>query len=118
MSKKYSKEEVEKARTRLLELLKPGDKVFCILRHVSRSGMMRLISPVIFRAHEVEPPSIGVLGAIHLDNPVAAVLDWPSKGTGEGIKVTGCGMDMGFHLVYSLSWALFKDGYALKNEWI
>jgi len=115
MSKKYSKEEVEKARTRLLELLKPGDKVYCILRHVSRSGMMRLISPVVFSKGDAFYKGGE---AIHLDNPVAAVLGWPSKGTGEGIRVDGCGMDMGFHLVYSLSYALFNDGYALKNEWI
>jgi hypothetical protein len=114
MSKKYSKEEVEKARTRLLELLKPGDKVYCILRHVSRSGMLQLISPVVFEKNE--PGESGY--PFHLDNPVAAVLGWPSKGTGEGIRVNGCGMDMGFHLVYSLSWVLFKDGYALKHEWI
>jgi len=102
MSKqRYSKEEVEQARTRLLELLKPGDKVYCILRHVSRSGMLWRISPVIIRDCRT----------IHLDFPVAAVLDWPSEGAEKGIKVYGCGMDMGFHLVYELSRILFPDGF-------
>jgi hypothetical protein len=27
-------------------------------------------------------------------------------------------MDMGFHVVYSLSYALFNDGYAIKQRWI
>jgi hypothetical protein len=52
-----------------------------------------------------------------------------------GVKVAGCGMDMGFHLIYSLSYALFPKGtdaphgtrngvpdsdggYALKHEWL
>lgn len=29
----------------------------------------------------------------------------------EGIRVGGCGMDMGFHVVYNLSRTLFRDGY-------
>jgi hypothetical protein len=32
--------------------------------------------------------------------------------------VQGCGMDMGFHVVYSLSQTLFNDGYALKQRWL
>jgi hypothetical protein len=35
------------------------------------------------------------------------------------IRVAGCGMDMGFHLVYSLSYSLYKgEGYTLRHEWI
>jgi hypothetical protein len=42
----------------------------------------------------------------------------------DGYKVGGCGMDMGFHLVYTLSSLLFdrengKDsGYKLRHEWL
>ena len=32
-----------------------------------------------------------------------------------GVKVGGCGMDMGFHLIYNLSSVLYKDGYAIKH---
>jgi len=32
-------------------------------------------------------------------------------GKREGIRVPGCGMDMGFHLVYSLSSALYPNGF-------
>ena len=36
------------------------------------------------------------------------------------VRVGGCGMDMGFHLVYSLSIALYgiDNAYNLKQEWL
>jgi hypothetical protein len=33
------------------------------------------------------------------------------------VVVSGCGMDMGFHLVYELSHALYGD-QRVKQEWI
>jgi hypothetical protein len=41
----------------------------------------------------------------------------------DGYKVGGCGMDMGFHLVYTLASVLFPEdrktgGYKLNHEWI
>jgi hypothetical protein len=44
--KKMNKKEIEQAEAKaaLLKILKPGDTVNTILRHVSRSGMMRHIS--------------------------------------------------------------------------
>jgi hypothetical protein len=37
---------------------------------------------------------------------------------GNGLVVGGCGMDMGFHAVYTLSRILYNDGYALKQRWL
>jgi hypothetical protein len=38
------------------------------------------------------------------------------------IRVNGCGMDMGFHLVYNLASVLFHGqegaGYMLKQSWL
>ena len=34
------------------------------------------------------------------------------------VGVGGCGMDMGFHLVYTLASVLYKDGYALTHRYI
>ena len=34
-----------------------------------------------------------------------------NAGAHEGIKVGGTGMDMGFSLVYNLSWTLYRDGF-------
>lgn len=42
----------------------------------------------------------------------------PSDHEHNGIKVEGAGMDMGFHLVYSLSQRLFGDGYKLSHRWL
>lgn len=45
--------EKDEAAERLREILKPGDTVYCILRHVSRSGMQRRIS--LYTLHDGEP---------------------------------------------------------------
>ena len=100
--------------------LKPGDTVFCVLRHVSRSGMMRHIS-FLDKEHR------------YLDYHISQVLGYPRAR--EGIKVSGCGMDMGFSVVYDLGHALWPQGtpqphgtrngepdsdggYALKHKWL
>jgi hypothetical protein len=33
-----------------------------------------------------------------------------------GVKVSGCGMDMGFSLVYNLSHVLYPDGFTCTGE--
>ena len=44
---KYTKSEITEAMEYLHQYLKPGDKVYTILRQVSRSGMSRHISVLI-----------------------------------------------------------------------
>ena len=44
MTKKFSKSEIEQAKVDLREIIKPGDTIYTIVRHVSRSGMYRSIS--------------------------------------------------------------------------
>lgn len=95
---RYSKQEVEEARLKLLEIIHPGDKIYTVLRHVSRSGMSRDISVVVFDGER----------KMTLDWDISRLLDYPLA-KGSGVKVSGCGMDMGFHLVYSLGRVLFKD---------
>lgn len=34
------------------------------------------------------------------------------------VRVGGCGMDMGFHLIYSLSHVLYNNGYQVNQEWL
>lgn len=46
MATKQKDLERERAKASLLESLKPGDRVYTILKHVSRSGMYRVISVV------------------------------------------------------------------------
>ena len=89
----------------LRKWIKPGDTVYTILRHTSRSGMSRDISVKIL--HDG--------GFLHPDYLVA-------KATGstlskkEGIKIGGCGMDMGFAIVNELSYALYGDGYLCTGK--
>jgi hypothetical protein len=56
------------------------------------------------------------------------LLDWPlvEVNGSRALRVGGCGMDMGFHTVYTLSSILFREegqalhcdaGYALTHAW-
>lgn len=98
----------------LHEWLEPGDTVYTVLRHVSRSGMMRHIS--LF---------------IHYDNGVKDITYFAARAMDDkmadngGIKISGCGMDMGFELVYRLGYTLWPNGtsrttggYALHHQWL
>lgn len=102
----------EEAKTQLLEWLKPGDTVYTICDHVSRSGMSRNIRVIVFLGDRASD-------SIHPNYAVSTLLGWPLKrGWHDSIRVSGCGMDMGFHLVYTLSHALFGRGDALKHRWL
>jgi hypothetical protein len=99
---KYSKEQIESAEKALRDVLKPGDTVRVILRHCSRSGMTRSISPII-----------------HSEDyswAVARLLGHPFDRTNGGVKMGGCGMDMGFELVYQLSRTLYRGGFGCIGE--
>ena len=103
---KYSTEDVAQAKEELADL-KPGDTVYTILRRVSRSGMQREIGVVQLTKN----------GPRHPNWAVAVLLGLPLNRSGfDGVKVGGCGMDMGFHLVYSLSAALFPGGFGVEGE--
>ena len=111
----------------LKKYVKPNDMVYTILRHCSASGMSRAIDVYVIRKNEPKCFSWAV----------ADVLDYKMDKKHEGIKVSGCGMDMGYHLVYSLGRVLFPNGdgktvtgrngdtkpetdggYLLKQRWI
>jgi hypothetical protein len=106
----------EYCRAQLLKILKPGDTVYTVLRHVSASGMSRRIDLYTIKDGRMQ----------YLSGYAAGLMDRKLSDK-PGIVVGGCGMDMGFHLVYCLSYSLFKDsppeghrdgGYALRHEWI
>jgi hypothetical protein len=103
---KQSDIERQQAIERLRELLKPGDTVYTTLKHVSRSGMMRSIDLHLIRDNE--PRWIASLVATACD------YSWDEKR--ECLKVSGCGMDMGFAVVYELSRTLFPDGFGVEGE--
>lgn len=106
--KQSSKEE---ARRQLLGMIKPGDTIYTILRHVSRSGMTRVIDLVLMPKRGTEET-----GPISIATQAAEVTGNRLDRDRWGVKIGGCGMDMGFALVYNLSYQLFKDGFICVGE--
>lgn len=117
-------DEQNEAISHLLTILKPGDTVNTILKHVSRSGMMRHISTVICNDGEITD----------ITWYVARAMDEKRADNG-GIKQSGCGMDVGFNLIYNLGYTLWPNGtkephgtrngapdcnggYALNQQWL
>ena len=107
----------------LLGLLEAGDTVYSVLRHVSASGMSRNIDFYVIKDNQ----------PLFITGSIASLLDM--KRAKQGLTVTGCGMDMGFSVVYNLGAALWPNGtpephgtrngqpdhdggYALKHAWI
>lgn len=112
---KVSKADHGAAVAKLRELLPPGSTVYSILRHVSRSGMQRRISfyCIADRGFSADPRPEPVF----LDGYVATALGMSCHPSKDGLTVNGCGMDMGFHVVYSLSYALFGGkGWTCSGE--
>lgn len=97
--------EQQEAIKALRKTLKPGDTVYTILRHVSSSGMSRRID--LYTMKKNRP--------VFLTHYAAKALDYNRKPDQQGITVGGCGMDMGFHLVYSLGRTLFPNGFKIKG---
>lgn len=110
------------ALAELRALLPPGSTVYTILRSVSRSGMTRIITPLVIQNGE----------PVNLTWRVGKVLGWGIRhGFQDGIKCDGCGSDMGHDLVHSLSYALHgtgpekcsyhdehRPGYTLNHRWL
>ena len=122
---KYTKEEQNRARETLERLLKPGTIVYTVLRHVSRSGLQRSIQLKVVEDGDI----------VDISRPTAVVLDASLDAKRGGIKVSGCGMDIGYALVHALGMVLWPQGtpkphgtrnggpdsfggYALKHRWI
>ena len=100
----------DQAREQLAELLPAGSTAYTVLRHVSRSGMSRDIDVIAI----VDGEPRWVSGMM-----CAAFPRYFSRyGNRDAIRVGGCGMDMGFHLVDTLSRALYGEGYKLQHRWI
>jgi hypothetical protein len=113
MSKKSMKEEDRNEAIRFLlntYHLHPGMKVYTDVKHVSRSGMSRSIS-----VHVLGNDERGEACIYDITGLVAAALDYPLDRKNYGVKVGGCGMDMCFHVVYSLGQALWPDGFKTRE---
>jgi hypothetical protein len=94
------------AFARLRETLKPGTTVYTQLKHVSRSGMQRVIQLVVIENN----------GPRWIGWTVAKAPGMRYDREREGIVIGGCGMDMGFELVYNIGRALFRNGFDCVGE--
>lgn len=96
----------------LTHYVSEGTRVYTSLRKVSSSGMTRHYSLFIVQGESI----------VNITYFAAHALGWTlSESDGSRtIKVQGCGMDMSFHLVSSLSAVLFhgqeRADYVLKED--
>lgn len=82
-----------------------GRRLYTLVRHVSRSGMLRAISVYCIYDRRV----------VRLDYWISNLTGFKFDKNHGGLRVEGCGMDMCFHVVYTLSCELYGDGYALNK---
>lgn len=131
MTTQQQTEQLE-AIANLKKYLKPGSKVYTVLRHVSSSGMMRVLDLYVIKKNE----------PLRLTWSVCKAIGYKYNRKHDGLEIGGWGMDMGLAVVYYLSRTLFPDGfvpakagsngrngtpaterdpdggYALKHEWM
>jgi hypothetical protein len=123
--KKITQADRQDAIKRLRKLLKPGATVYTVLRHRSASGMYRVVDVYIIKQNT----------PLRLSWSVALATDAGYDTKHEGVKAPGCGLDVGFQIVYNLGAALWPKGtkkphgtrngepdtaggYALNHRWI
>lgn len=95
-----SEQKQAQARTWLLKYLQPGMTVYTVLRHTARSGMSRTVSLFITTDD----------GPVCLDVAACELLEGYDARNG-GCKISGCGMDAGFHAVYNIAAQLWPEGF-------
>lgn len=105
----------------LQKWLKRDERIYTVLRHRAASGMTRFID--LYYIKDNVPHRITW--------QAAKALGWTYDIKREALRVGGCGMDMGFHAVYTLASILFREaptfrdpvtgedaGYSLRHEWL
>ena len=92
----------QEALTHLRKEIGPGQTIYTVLRSVSSSGMTRHID--VYAIEDNRPRFI--------TGYVAAAAGYRHDTKRGGLVATGCGMDMGFDVVYNLGRSLWPDGAA------
>lgn len=88
----------------LREFVNPGQTVYISVKHVSSSGLSRQLRVYVVRNGEI----------VDITYRVSKILDWRLNDN-YNLVVSGCGVDIGFHTVYSLSSKLFPDGFKVDG---
>ena len=93
-----------------------GDTIYYIVKRVSNSGMYRHITFYTFKTKNEFAEGENPIQKVWLTRAISTVLGYTFKNKTDCIGISGCGMDMGFHVIHSLGHELFGDGYQLKSE--
>ncbi len=83
----------------LRDNIRPGQTIYTILAHCSRSGMHRRVHVCTVIDGEI----------VRLNYRTALALDMRA-GKDDALCVDGCGFDVGFQVVYNLGRVLFPNG--------
>jgi hypothetical protein len=117
--------EIKTAKREIRKYVRPHTVVYTVLRRVNLFGTARWMD--VFVMHRNRP--------LRLTYYVATLLDYQQSAKDCSMYVKGCGMDMGWHVVYSLGCALWPKGtrkphgerngvpdsyggYAFKHLWL
>ena len=100
-TRRYTKEATAKAIEYLRAELTPGRTVYTKITHVSRSGMSRSIECYLAQGRD---------NLTDITWLVARATNSRVDNNHGGIIMGGCGMDMGFGLVYNLGRTLYPNG--------
>ena len=105
----------------LRKFLERDERIYTVLRHRAASGMTRFIDLYYIKNNV----------PYRITWQAARALGWTYDVKREALRVGGCGMDIGFHTVYTLSSILFREaptfkdsvtgedaGYSLRHEWL
>lgn len=95
----------EIALSRLKKFLKPGATIYHTVKKVSSNGMSRQISFYIVNKGKIRT----------INWELSHILDYKRNPDNGALKVGGCGMDMGFSVVYSTGRKLFPNGFKLPK---
>lgn len=106
------KTEAEDARKTLKKMLKSGDTVYTTLKHVSGSGMQRTIAVLVVKRNRFTRQN----QILNISYKVSQVTGFRYDSDRAGVKVSGSGMDMGFHVVYTLGEMLFPHGHPCTGK--
>jgi len=80
--------------------------IYTVLRHVSSSGMFRRID--VYAIRDNKP--------LYLSGLVAELCHYKRDRQKQGLRVGGCGMDMGFAIVYNFAAAIFPNGFRYRKK--
>lgn len=95
----FTQAEKDQDIANIKEYAPAGTTMYALIRNVSRSGMSRSIDLYVIKDGRL----------VRMTAEARRILGLPYDSNHGGVKVQGCGMDMGYHLVDSLSRAVYDS---------